>query len=178
MVEAPTSVWNEVRFTDEGISISLFSESPQGGAVLEDEMWYTYDELQEMAPSNPIMLNLTDESREALSEIHKEAQFSFIDDRSQSEIRTGYETPDVGDVLYDDPNRTPKWSEDERVRVINVTETRADEYELDTDDWWKETVADYNQSEPDDAPVVVGNYIGSESEYAFPVTRLSETPQL
>lgn len=67
MTQAPTTVWNEVRFTSDGISISLFSESKEGGAILEDEMWFTYDELQEMAPSGPKNLGLSRESSDALA---------------------------------------------------------------------------------------------------------------
>lgn len=216
MTDAPSTVWNEVRITSDGISISLLSEGRGGRAIVEDEMWFTFDELQEMSPSEPMSLNLSDETQAALSENALDSvEFGEVEttpsteglsdnpsadelldfmgllggevsDGGESEVSSGnglaasqsaYETPDVGDVLYDDPDRLPKWSEDDRVRVINVTEVPASEYELDTDDWGKETVADYNPGEPEDAPVVVANYIGSDNEYAFPVTRLSEDPQ-
>lgn len=193
------TAWVEAQIDSDGIALSLISESPDTGAVIEDVEHFTFEELQEME-GEMFTMNLGESAEEALSEMREDANtgrilqagdlskkaeelpdepssqellayMGFIDDRPESEIRTGYKLPDVGDVMRDTGD-LPSWSEDDRVRVINVTETPASEYELDTDDWGKETVADYNPSEPEDAPVVVANYIGSESEYAFPCTRL------
>lgn len=158
MTNAPIAVWNEVRFTSEGISISLFSESPDGGAILEDEMWFTYDELQEKAPSEPLSLRLSSESREALSEQHEDAvvgnliesenlddKSEIIDDNPSSEQLLAYmgllegeatdgsesieNLPEVGQIALD--RNAPDWSNDDRLEVVEISDKSAGEYFVD-----------------------------------------------
>jgi hypothetical protein len=42
------NVWAEVSVGSEGISVSLYSESKQGGVVVVDEWWATRGELRDL----------------------------------------------------------------------------------------------------------------------------------
>lgn len=177
----PTAVWNEVRFTSEGISISLISESPEGVAVVENEMWFTYDELQEMAPSQPMTMRLSQETRDALID----SQRSESGDSQQSESGPSFEAGDeVTDIA------APPWSEDGTVVVKKVTDMTADEYVIQMNLFEEdETVADANPNYPDDDTVVEAVYLDTVTDeqgrltkaitsvpaddvYAFPESRL------
>lgn len=196
-MHAPNDVWNEVRFTSEGISISLLSESTDGPAIVEDEMWFTYDELQALSPSEPQSLNLSQQTRERLSEQREDANIGrmlqsadlsekaehlpenpstkelltymgFVDDGSR---QSKYQVPNKYQEMLDE--NAPPWSPDDRVVVQEVTDMRSDEYVIDSATG--RTVADANPSHPADAPVVVAEYVDGSKDYRFPVTRLRPT---
>lgn len=137
MTQAPTSVWNEVRFTSEGISISLFSESTGGDAILEDEMWFTYDELQEMSPSAPLSLSLSETTKEGLSEQHNDAivgnllreesqeeMAEIIDENPSTEQLLAYmgllEDDDSQSTFSDDNTQSKIWADYEKPDVGDI----------------------------------------------------------
>lgn len=77
--------------------------------------------------------------------------------------------PREGDVLVD-PDANPKYG-DGRVRIEEVTNDTAEGYYYNP----RKTVAQANPSYPDDDRVVVASYVeGSDTHYAFPVSRLEE----
>ena len=77
----------------------------------------------------------------------------------------GDDLPEPGDVLED--QNPADWSDDTRVEVVEVLpNTRCEE------SWTDETVATANPSYDVDEPVVRGKYLGSETVYAFPASRL------
>jgi hypothetical protein len=179
------NVWNEVRFTADGISITLFSESQEGGAVVEDELWYTYEEMQELSPSRPFSLNLTDETQSAIatssaSQGLQQEMSDYIEEYSQQlENEQVGNLPKVGDVMID--KNAPPWSNDERVEVTNITDTKAENYIIterfgQMDD---ETVASANPYYPTNDTVIEAKYLGKDGRptgdsYAFPESRLVE----
>ena len=163
MQDAPLTVWNEITISQSGIGITLYSESQNGGAVVEDEIWFTFDELE--AKTGDIeSLNLSEITEKALA--NAESQSAF--ETAQSEI-----WPNVGQQVYD--NNPPSWSEDNRLTVVEISGQTVSEYVvqenmLGTD----ETVADANPSCDPDEPVVICEYVsGNGDEYAFPLSRLS-----
>ena len=173
------NVWNEVRFTSDGISITLFSESQSGGAVVEDEMWFTFEELQEQSPSNPQSLNLSDETQSAISEqsensepdtLLEEVEQNIVED-SQSE-----NLPMIGSV-YKDTN-APDWSDNDRVKVINISDKSADEYVVQESEFGlPKTVADVNYEADPDETVIEAQYLDESGQpkgkvYGFPASRL------
>lgn len=181
-MEAPNSIWVETRITDEGISITLLSESLDG-AVVEDETWFTFDEMNEMAPSAPISLNLSNETREILrrnSRDHQQKDIEEVIDELE-----GPDLPEEGDVLLDqDP---PSWSPPRpAVTVTEVKEdVRADQYVANglneglvihpsNQEHGDRSVADLNPRYREDDAVIIGTYPDSDNEYAFPVSRLEE----
>ncbi len=183
MDEAPINVWNEVRVTADGISVTLLSESAEGGAVVEDETWFTFDELQEMSPSGPINLGLSDQTQGAWANERRLAQVGRIYENQESD--DSQELPEEGDVLIDE--NAPDWSVDDKVIVTEVlSDVQCDEYLIDgpnegttTDNnlgsMFDKTVADANPSYDEDEPVILAKYdSGSSDEYAFPASRLSE----
>jgi hypothetical protein len=162
------SVWNEVRITTEGISVTLFSESEDGGAVVEDETWFTFDELQERAPSEPLSLNLSDETSERLLPTDEDPDGST------------WNIPPMSAPVED--GNPPDWSDDNRLIVIGHPIETAGEYVVSESVVGRDkTVADKNDSCDPDEPVVECVY-KSETEhirtadeediYAFPVSRL------
>ena len=73
-----------------------------------------------------------------------------------------------GDIVYD--GNSPNWSDDNRVKVTEVTDQPSEEYVVDGSD----TVSDYNPDYPSDDTVVKGRYVdGGDKEYSFPISRLS-----
>lgn len=167
----PINVWNEVRVTGDGISISLISEGAGNPPVVEDEAWFTFDELQEMGPSEPINLNLSDESRSAM-----------VGGRQSDDEPT---PPQRGDPMVDD--NAPSWAEDSRVVVEQyLPSVCAYEYVIEGPNASgamdptlqarsDETVAAANPSYSADEPVVLARYVDSPAEtYAFPESRLVE----
>lgn len=185
-MEAPTSVWVETRITNEGISISLLSES-RDGAIVEDETWFTFSEMKEMAPSAPISLNLTDTTRDLLRQEsaggeekfgrgHSYEDGSYEHDRDldiDELLDTGTEPsmPQKGDVLMD--QNPPPWGSDKvPITVTEVLENvKANEHTINE---YNMTVADANPSYSRFDPVILGTYPDSDKEYAFPKSRLSK----
>ena len=192
------NVWNEVRLTADGISITLFSETATGGAIVEDELWYTFEELQEQSPNPPQSLNLSPETRSKLSEQSEDRGFASMDEVLSSVEPEGLPLseakeivedaqsdtlPDVGDILRDE--NAADWSDERRVEVLNVLEDvncnkyviQSDEdhrinTEVDEPKLLEKTVADANPSYDQHDPVVIARYLDSNKEYAFPASRL------
>lgn len=73
-----------------------------------------------------------------------------------------------GMVVYD--KNCPDWSDDERLKVINITDETAREHHIDNGS----TVYDYNPDYPADDIVIEGQYVsGGNKTYAFPESRLT-----
>lgn len=202
-----TSVWLEAQIDEDGIGFALISEG-DGPVTVEAIDHYTFEELQDMdgemfnlGLSGSSRELLSEQAEDA--NIGRMLQSDSLDEKAEhlpenpstdelltymgltdmSEVkevadeRNSYDKPNVGDVMRD-TDATPSWSDTERVRIIEVTDTPANEYELDIDGLVNgATVADLNSEEPADAPIVVANYIGSNKPYAFPITRLEEVGQ-
>lgn len=183
----PYNVFTEMRVSEEGVSITLLSEW-NGETIVEDEVWLTDEELASTGTLRSD-LGLSDETCEALSDARTKAMEGALygpesgdvetvsEPEGQSENEPEWDLPDVGDVVLD--GNPPNWSDDNRLRVIEVTDTPANRYVIgegpvESYDGvvFKDTVADNNPAEPDDAPVVIANYLGSDNQYAFPVSRL------
>lgn len=156
MTNAPLNVWNEVRITSEGISISLFSESTDGPAIVEDELWFTFDELELLANSEPQSLNLSDETVENLADQRQSAnvakiwQADTLDEKAEhlpenpstdellaymglsdmSEVENvaaeSQSAFETGDVVRD--TNPPSWSDGENLEIVNISDQSADEY--------------------------------------------------
>lgn len=80
----------------------------------------------------------------------------------------GLQPFDEGDIVVDqDP---PHWSDDDRVEVLEVTDTPANEWHINP----FETVASENPDYPEDDNVVRGRYASQSGDqvYAFPESRL------
>lgn len=182
MTQEILNVWNEIRVTDEGISISLFSESRDGGAVLEDETWFTFDEMSEMTPTGPMSLRLSDEARESLdrsrefgSEDSQQSAESGSRKSAESGSRKSVEIPPVGNFVRD--ANPPSWSDGERLKVVGISDKSANEYQIEG----HQTVYMANPSCDPDEPVAeavyesdigpFGNY-NSDDVYAYPASRL------
>jgi hypothetical protein len=171
-----TDVWNEITISGSGIGITLYSESAGTGARVEDETWYTFDELQS-ATGDIVSLNLSDETRERLSTDESWSAPStdeVLESAGQPSVHgqqsAGQQSVDlqVGDLVEDE--NPPDWTDGDVLEVVEIlSDTRADEY------YFGEviTVATVNPEYPDDDPVVMATFIdGSEAEYAFPASRL------
>lgn len=166
----PIGVWAEFRTSTEGVSVTLYSESAEGTPVVEDELWFTHDELQE-GPQGIETLRLTQETRAQLKP----------DERGSQESQ-GRQI-EKGDILRDD--NAPSWSDNDIVVVVEPDAgVSADAYY--TGDGG--TVADANPSYPADDTVVRAVYrsdvpqysdktiagFDDEDVYAFPESRLVE----
>lgn len=179
----PQTVWNEIRITDEGISVTLYSENTDG-AVVEDEVWYTFDELQASGPQEIDSLNLTEQSRNAL---HSEQEAVRSVEPAEGDTLSNGESPNLtdesletGDVVID--ANAPDWTDDDRLVVKEVLSVRSDEYYIDN----SITVSDVNRSYPDSDCVVEAVYfdewdscrsvekIDETETYAFPISRIEE----
>ena len=144
------NVWNEVRVTGDGISITLLSERASGGAIVEDETWFTFDELTANSPQSPISLNLSDETSQDFAEQRRLAHWS---DDTRVE---------VVEVL---PNtRCEEYVIQGRHEGQSLPKSEQS--------WTDETVATANPSYDEGDTVVRGKYVGSEKVYAFPASRL------
>jgi hypothetical protein len=160
--ETPIDVWNEITISQSGVGVTLYSEYGEGGgAVVEDETWFTFDELEGKA-GDIISLNLSEESQ--LSLVEDDKSFRETVEESLAEEQQVSE----GDVLIDD-NPAP-WSNDTRVVVedADVVEPASDYYIVESGG----TVAQANPSYPRDDDVILGHYEGSTKTYAFPESRL------
>lgn len=51
-----SDTWTEVSATDDGISVSVYSESSDGLVTVEDETWFTYSELRDIEAGTTISL--------------------------------------------------------------------------------------------------------------------------
>lgn len=196
-----TTVWNEVRVTSEGISVSLLSETSEGGAVVEDEAWFTFEELAAMSPSEPLSLNLSDETKEALSEMRTNAERyenvlkikEIVNEEPTGEHSSLLE---VGDVVEDENPPSFPDAEEELVVVEVMESVSCEEYVIQGQNegtvtvpafqkYNDKTVADANPSYDEDGYVVnavyksdiesLENYDESDV-YAFPAARLTRKP--
>lgn len=179
MDERPIDVWNEVRVSPDGISISLISESAEGdGPVVEAEEMFAFEELEEMAPTGPMTMRLSDKTRDALRERSRNSAES--DSRNSAKTRTimgdTFTLPEEGEVVRD--TEAPDWSDTGQVIVQNVTNSVASDYVIEEKSGVRrvETVNTLNLNHPPNAPVVEAAYLsvdgGQSDTYAFPVTRL------
>lgn len=170
MEDQPIEVWNEVRLSGSSISITLYSESAGSTPVVEDEAWFTFDELQGEMVGDIVSLRLSEETRSAMS---------CTDEQDSDELQ-------VGDVVADD--NPPSWSHDDNiVEVVEVLDNvTCDQYIIQSDDpnregvqrggifFTEETVADANPSYSPDETVVLAVYRDDNDGdvYAFPEGRL------
>lgn len=111
-----------------------------------------------------------DAGRTTMADTVNEAHYLVQLYEERSTFRRSYDTPDVGDVVFD-MDHNPNFGSG-CVRVTDVSTRPASRYTIECD-YGETTVANRNPDHPADAPVVIGRYVdGSEKEYAFPVTRL------
>ena len=159
-----TDIWTEITRSGEGIAITLYSESAEGEAMVEDIAWYTTAELQE-SPLPPQSLNLSDETRQALQSVNEIPEFS------------------EGELVID--TGAPNWGDSSEIRITEVLDARAKEYVIEGPQegkvvppseqrWSDTTVADANTGHPEDDPVILGKYTDESAEYAFPTSRLEK----
>jgi len=155
------SVWNEVRVTADGVSVTLYSESTDSGAVVEDEYWISKDEMADTPHSV--------ESLRMESSLHQETP-----SRSESNFSEGQVVVDKSPA---------KWAEGERLivdEVLTHPEVTADTYLYEEGAYianpkasvFNQTVADVNKEYPADDRVVLARYEDSDKRYAYPESRL------
>lgn len=176
------SVWNEVTISQSGIGITLYSESRGEQAKVEDETWFTFDELQSLS-GDIVNLRLSDDTRTRL--VSNDPQEIVDEMRSQVSNLSNAQVsnlPEEGDLLWDE--NAPDWNDGGAVVVEEVLEeVQAREYVIEGPNegtalaehlhqLGDKTVADENLQYPEDDAVVIARYAGSEKEYAFPVSRL------
>jgi len=114
--------------------------------------------------------NLQEDGMGNLAEIANEAHYLVQQYDEGARWTTGYDLPEVGDVLTD-PESNPRYG-DGRVKVVEVTEQPSRTCHVDVKTG-RRSVAYLNPSHPADAPVVKARYVeGSDKVYHFPVTRL------
>lgn len=168
MADQPVAtVWNEIRIAGDGISISLYSEDADG-ARIEDEVRFTFKELQEM-DGELESLQLSDETHDRMGE----------DTMSLAEVRESLKEAGIrkrfedGETVID--TETPEWSADDTLTVHGYAEVRADEYMIGDSHKSENntTVSDANPSCEPDEPVVLATYdTNTDKIYAFPQSRL------
>lgn len=174
-----TNVWNEITISGEGIGITLYSESAGIGAVVEDETWYTFDELQ-LLTGDIINLNLSHETRERLSDDESWSAPS-TDEVMESAGRQSAHSQQsvdlqVGDLVID--TNGPDWANQYGAQVVGISDKSASEYIVQERPYkGDKTVHDANPSCHPDEPVVKAVYLNDEGiptkdEYAFPASRL------
>jgi len=179
--ENVTGAWVEVQVDENSIGLTLLSESAGSGATVEQVEHFTFDELEDMG-GEVFSLNLSDETGELLSNMQQDDDGFPLSESAdltspypEEDLNLWapyYDLPEEGDVL-NDPESNARFG-DGRVKVTNVTDVTADEYEININGE-KTTVAQQNPGHPSRAPVVEGEYVeGSAATYAFPVTRLEE----
>jgi len=198
MAQEPLTVWNEITISQSGIGITLYSESTDG-AVVEDETWFTFDELQ--AETGDIhSLNLSDETDELMAEAAKTSrqqkiynEFEDIDfekleyelEGEFDEEQESYDFPDEGEIVED--LNPPLWSENSALEVVEVLEdVKAEDYVIEgrragqalSEDErlgiYEQSVAQANPSCNSDDPVVMCEYAdeNNNTTYAFPLGRI------
>jgi len=157
--------WTEITRSDDSIAITLYSESAEGEAMVEDMAFYNTAELQE-SPLPPASLNLSDETQAALQSENEEPE-------------TGLEE---GELVIDEG--APNFGSPE-IRITEIMDVPAEEYVIDGPQEGKvvptseqrfsdKTVADANATYPEDDPVILGRYTDESAEYAFPASRLEK----
>jgi len=166
--------WTEVRTSDNGISATLYSEWEGGEVIVEDEIWFTQDELSDSREITS--LNLSNESRDAIYSRKTESD-SYTQGISSELIQKSLNTIQEGDWVIDD--NPPSWSDDAaRLQVVerldNVT---AEEYVIKHNSYFEDnlTVASENPEYPSDDTVVLcrfGDQMDSDKQYAYPESRL------
>lgn len=174
------NVWIEGQIHSDGVSLSLLSESREGGARVEAVENLTFEEL-ESREGDLFNMRLSDETRLAIDETNRLANIGRIFEDSDE---SGDELPEVGDCLTD--QNPPPWSDNtECLEVVEVLEhVTCDEYVIQgrhegqrvdksKQDWTDKTVADANPSYDSDEPVVLAQYDGAGDWYAFPASRLA-----
>ena len=209
-MDAPTTAYTEVQIDDDSISLTLISESGSNGPVIEDTERFTFEELQNMAGEHLTLRLSADsrealsDSREsavvgnlAQSENLSEAAEEMPDNPTSDELLAymgllgggatdGQESgdsqesdlPEVGDTMVD--TNSPEWSDDDRVRVTNISDKSADEYIVQESDFgYIKTVADVNYDADDDETVIEAQYLDENAcatgkVYGFPISRLTE----
>lgn len=178
-------VWNEITISADGIGITLYSESVGDGARVEDETWFTFDELETLHTGDIVNLNLSDETAEQLVEgqqSDKSAADVWDEMRELQEEIEQSEQVEQGDVLIDE--NAPDWSEDDRVVVEEVLDdVSCYEYVIEgphegsammpaVQAFRDSTVADANPSYNDGDSVILATYEEGSDTYAFPESRL------
>ena len=168
MADQPVAtVWNEIRITGDGISVTLYSEDADGARV-EDEVRFTFEELHEM-DGELESLRLSDETYDRMGK----------DTMSLAEVRESLKENGIrkrfeeGETVID--TESPEWSADDKLTVHSYAEQQADKYVIDHSHEGenKPTVNDANPSCEPDEPVVLATYdSGNEKIYAFPQSRL------
>lgn len=169
----PVSAWTEIQIDNDSISLTLVTEGPDGTKV-EDTERFTFDELQDKAGAIE-SLKLSTETKETMREAQQELN-DLEAKRLIAEMESDDNLPSEGDILID--KGSPSWSNDDRVRVVEVLEnTTCDEQLIDMDQGlgslFKKSVAQANPSYPDDDCVIVAEYVDDPTKnYYFPESRL------
>jgi len=209
-MDAPTTAYTEVQIDEDSISLTLITESGSNGPVIEDTERFTFKELQDMAGEHLTLRLSSDsrealvDSREsavvgnlAQSENLSEAAEEMPDNPTSDELLAymgllgggatdGQESgdsqesdlPEVGDTMVD--TNSPEWSDDDRVRVTNISDKSADEYIVQESDFgYVKTVADVNYDADPDETVIEAQYLDENAcatgkVYGFPISRLTE----
>jgi hypothetical protein len=173
-----SDVWLEAQIDENGIALSLISEGVGEDAIVEAVDHYTFEELQDKS-GDMFNMNLSDDSRETLSEMRRLSNIgkiaeSDIEAKDETESQEGKELPEEGDILWDD--NAPSWSQDDRVEVVNVTDQQADEYVIEERVFGNDHVSDANPSYDEQDTVIEATYLDSERSgtYAFPASRLEK----
>jgi|APHM01.1.fsa_nt_gi hypothetical protein len=174
-------VWNEVQFTGNGVSISLYSEDGHGVTV-EDETWFTWDEL-ENRKGEIVSLGLTDATRDDLTredderevisiedlDLHEDVEESILSGKKEARL------PNEGDIMVD--ANAPSWSQDARVEVVDIADEKAGEYTIQAgrsrEGSHELTIANPD-ADPDEAVIEARYLSGNNKVYAFPESRLKD----
>jgi hypothetical protein len=167
----PQSVWNEIRVTDDGVSVTLYSEDPSGhGPIVEDEWWMTHAEI-ENTPHGIASLRVSEETLERGSQ-EEEVTLStgdVVEDLNPPSYMSEEAIGEKGQLIVDEvlpPEVTcATWAFDEEASTDDMS---------DMEQVFAQTVADANPSYPDDDRVVLARYKDSDSQYAFPASRLAK----
>jgi hypothetical protein len=174
-----SDVWLEAQIDQNGIALTLISEGVGEDAVVEAVDHYTFEELQDKS-GDMFNMNLSDDSRETLSEMRRLSNIgkiaeSDIEATDETESQEGEELPEEGDILWDD--NAPSWSDDDRVEVVNVTDKKANEYVIQENEIIEDDcVSHANPSYDEQDTVIEATYLDSERSgtYAFPASRLEK----
>lgn len=113
---------------------------------------------------------------EAFRETVYEVGGAILDESttSQDAKSDDYTVPEIGDRMVDSDSN-PRYGKG-IVEITKIPPNRAGRHYIETETG-ERSVAYYNPTEPEDAPVVLAQYVGgSDKEYAFPVTRLQPLP--
>jgi len=170
-----TNVWVEGQIHSDGVSLSLLSESREGGARVEAVENLTFEEL-ESREGGLFNMGLSDETQSAFGETNRLAQVGKLFEESEPQVSEG-------DVLTDE--NAPHWSSDDWVEVVEVlSDVTADRYVIEGPNagpvpegmplhFHDSTVAEANPSYPEDDAVIIAQYAGTGKHYAFPESRLA-----